>query len=177
LSETLYAYLAAAIDLDGYIRINRLVRPSRVRTHYFVPIIGIANNSPMIPDLFGATFPGRRKEFRSKNPKHPGFHWWEAQFHLVNDPLLCLMPHLRIKRRQAELTLSLLGLTVRKYPAISPDASLIAEQEQATLYEEVCRLNGPRPELKFRTRRLKGIDDQGALKRYGASPQGDHDLP
>jgi hypothetical protein len=153
--ETLYAYLAAAIDIDGYIFIVRRTRsPRRIdggETAYYIPTIGISGKSPTIPELFQATFPGRHKEFRPKSPQHSGWHWWEAEFQKARQPLLCLMPHLRIKRRQAELTLSLLNLMDQQNPGHLLNR-LDAEQQDARriLYEQVTQLNGPRPQLKYR---------------------------
>jgi hypothetical protein len=152
--ETLYAYLAAAIDIDGYIFIVRRFRYPRrqdgLETAYYIPTIGISGKSPTIPELFQATFPARHKEFRPKSPQHSGWHWWEAEFQKAREPLLCLLPHLRIKRRQAELTLSLLNLMDEQNPGHALNRlSLEQHQARQSLYEEVTKLNGPRSRLKY----------------------------
>ena len=70
--ETLYAYLAAAIDIDGYILIARRKTYARhqdgVETPRYTPTVRISNTAATIPDLFQATFPARRREFQPKNP-------------------------------------------------------------------------------------------------------------
>jgi hypothetical protein len=155
--ETLYAYLAAAIDIDGYVLIVRRKRYARrqdgVATPHYIPTVGISNTTATIPDLFQATFPARRREFQPKNPKHRGWYWWEAEFQKARAPLLCLLPHLRIKRRQAELTLSFLNLMSPSNPGHVLNR-LDAEQLRARedLYEQVTQLNGPRPRLKYRAK-------------------------
>jgi hypothetical protein len=159
--ETLYAYLAAAIDIDGYVLIVRRKRYAHrqdgVVPPRYIPTVGISNTTATIPDLFQATFPARRREFQPKNPKHRGWHWWEAEFQKARAPLLCLLPHLRIKRRQAELTLSFLNLMAPSNPGHVRNR-LDAEQLRAreVLYDEVTQLNGPRPRLKYRV--MSAID-------------------
>ncbi len=155
--ETLYAYLAAAIDIDGYILIARRKTYARhqdgVETPRYTPTVGISNTAATIPDLFQATFPARRREFQPKNPKHRGWYWWEAEFQKARAPLLCLLPHLRIKRRQAELTLSFINLMDPSNPGHVRNR-LDAEQLRAreVLYDEITQLNGPRPRLKYRVK-------------------------
>src|SRR5713101_5802359 len=101
--ETLYAYLAGVIDMEGYIFIARRIRyPHRNdgrETAYYVPTIGISDTSRIIPDLLQSTFPARRRQFHPKNAKHTSFHWWDAEFQKAREPLVCLLPHLRLKRR------------------------------------------------------------------------------
>lgn len=149
--ETVYAYLAGIIDIKGYIFIFRRLRyPPRKdgqeNASYYVPTVRISDTAPTMPDLFQATFPARCHQFRTKNPKHPTWYIWEAEHQLAREPLVCLLPHLRIKRPQAELTLSFLNLMNPSNPGHVLNR-LDAEQLRAreSLYEEVTRLNGPRP--------------------------------
>src|SRR5262245_48751309 len=62
--ETLYAYLAGIIDIDGYISITRTAgyrgHPS---VYYYAPAVGIAHPSAMVADLFQEAFPARRHAF------------------------------------------------------------------------------------------------------------------
>ena len=134
--ETTYAYLAGIIDVDGYILIRRVVIGPERR---YIPVIGISENSPTIPDLFQSVFPATRQQFQPKLPKQRPVYWWEAHFTHVATPLRCLMPYLRIKQPQAKLTLSLLDLYSRK--GAPTDDEWAARQH---VYEEVAKLNGPR---------------------------------
>jgi hypothetical protein len=60
------------------------------------------------------------------------------------------MPYLRIKRRQAELALSLIALM--QHDKAGSARPLTDEQEEARhlLYEEVKRLNASRPKQVYR---------------------------
>ena len=65
-------------------------------------------------------------------------------------PLARLLPYLRLKRRQAELALSLITLLERDAPA--PFKLLTDEQEQARrlLFDEAALLNAARPQRQYR---------------------------
>jgi hypothetical protein len=57
--ETLYAYLAGAIDIDGRILIERLDGSRRRndgrQVSYYKATIKLSDSSPMLPDLLQAT--------------------------------------------------------------------------------------------------------------------------
>src|SRR5262245_44619549 len=110
--ETLYAYLAGAIDTHGRISINRdhgYRRRDRQITYYSA-VITLSDSDPVLPDLLQATFPARRLQYKAKNRSHRSWHMWEAVGQKAQEPLIRLLPYLRIKRRQAELALSLITL-------------------------------------------------------------------
>ena len=59
--ETLYAYLAGAIDIDGRISISRARGYRRDREMaYYSAVISLSDSDPVLPDLLQATFPARR---------------------------------------------------------------------------------------------------------------------
>jgi hypothetical protein len=151
--ETLYAYLAGAIDVDGRVSINRaLDYRCRVgqRKSYYTATIALSDTDPVLPDLLQATFPASRLEYEAKNRKQMAWHMWEAVGLKAHEPLLCLLPYLRIRRRQAELALSLIAL--KQHDKAGGARPLTHEQEHARhlLYEEVTRLNASRPKRVYR---------------------------
>ena len=155
--ETVYAYLAGIIDVDGYIfigRANKYRGKDQPASYSYIPTIGISSTSLVVPDLFQETFPARRREFHPRDTQFTGWHWWEAQYESARRPLISLTPFLRIKRPQAELVLSLLDLIADQNAVRPRNQALTPEQQSARqrLYEEVVLLNGPRRRVKYRQR-------------------------
>jgi hypothetical protein len=153
-TETMHAYLAGVIDIAGHIGIRPRVgyrrrTDGRDMTYYFATI-ALSDASPVIPDLLQAVFPARRSQYKAKNRKQTEWHMWEADNEGAREPLLLLAPYLRLKRRQAELALSLIGLI--ESDAAGPSRPLTAEQEQArrSLYEEARAFEAVRPRRVYR---------------------------
>ena len=151
--ETLYAYLAGAIDIDGHIFIRRALeyrRRDRQQMPYYTASIALSNSDPVVPDLLQATFPARRLQYEARNRKQKAWHMWEAVGRSAHEPLQRLLPHLRVKRRQAELALSLIILM--QHDKAGSARPLTNEQEQARhlLFEEAKRLNASRPNRIYR---------------------------
>jgi hypothetical protein len=147
--ETTYAYLAGAIDIDGFIAIDRRLGRQQMQYH---ARIGLSDASPVLPNLLHALFPGRLHEIRPKKSSYATAYLWEATHQQAREPLLRLMPHLRLKRRHAELALALMDLIEHQNAGRSTSKPL-AEEEDATrrrLYEEVARLNSGRRRRKHR---------------------------
>jgi len=149
--ETLYAYLAGAIDTHGRISINRdhgYRRRDRQITYYSA-VITLSDSDPVLPDLLQATFPARRLQYEAKNRSHRSWHMWEAVGQSAQKPLICLLPYLRIRCQQAELALSLITLQSDKAGGARP---LSEEQQHARrlLYEQVRSLNAARPQQTYR---------------------------
>ena len=147
--ETTYAYLAGALDVDGFIAIDR--RPGRRQVGYHARI-GLSDTSPVLPNLLHALFPGRLSEIQPKKSSYAHFYMWEARGHQAREPLLRLMPHLRLKRRHAELTLALIDLVEHQNAGRSISKPLSGEEDTARrrLYEEVAHLNAARRRRKHR---------------------------
>jgi hypothetical protein len=152
--ETLYAYLAGAIDIDGRILIER-VHGSRRRNDgrqvsYYKATIKLSDSSPMLPDLLQATFQARRLRYEARNRKQAEWHMWEAVNQTAHEPVARLLPYLKLKHRQAELALTL--ITLIKHDKAGSGRPLTDEQEQARhrLFEEARLLNDSRPRRMYR---------------------------
>ena len=152
--ETLYAYLAGAIDIDGRIIIERVHgyrrRSDGRQVSYYKAAIRLSDSSPMLPDLLQATFPARRLQYEAKNRKQAEWHTWEAVNQSAHGPVVRLLPYLRLKHRQAELALTL--ITLIKHEKAGSGRPLTDEQEQARrlLFEEARLLNESRPRRMYR---------------------------
>ena len=96
--ETLYAYLAGAIDIDGRIVIARRFGHRRTdgrKVPYYGATISLSDSSPIVPDLLQATFPARRLQYEAKNRTQTAWHMWEAVNHSAHEPMVRLLPYLR----------------------------------------------------------------------------------
>lgn len=148
--ETLYAYLAGAIDADGFISIGKRAGSRRkadgTTPFYYVIKIGLSETSPIIPELLHQTFPGWYGTHQPKNPAHKRWYIWHAENAKAEAPLRALLPHLRLKRRQAEIALAFVDLLREQNTGRFMGNRLSDEQEAArhTLYAELSRLNAPR---------------------------------
>ena len=119
--ETLYAYLAGAIDIDGRISISRAGGYRRDgKMTYYSTVVTLSDSDPVAV--------GER----------------------AREPLIRLLPYFRIKRRQAELALSL--ITLMQSDKAGSARPLSEEQQQARrlLYEQVRSLNASRPQQTYR---------------------------
>ena len=152
--ETTYAYLAGAIDIDGFIYIARRKgtrQDGQGGIQYFARI-GLSDASPVVPNLLQALFPGRVSQSRPKKSSYAAFYIWEADHQQAREPLLRMLPNLRLKRRHAELALELMDLIESQNAGRSMTKPLSAEQDatRRRLYEEVARLNAARSRRKYR---------------------------
>src|SRR4030095_9171739 len=87
--ETLYAYLAGAIDIDGRISISRARGYRRDREMaYYSAVSSLSDSDPVLPDLLQATFPARRLQYEAKNRSHRAWYVWEAVGQKVQEPLI-----------------------------------------------------------------------------------------
>ena len=112
---------------------------------YYSAAITLSDSDPVLPDLLQATFPARRLQYEAKNRSHREWHLWETVGQSAQEPLIRLLPYLRIRRRQAELALSL--ITLMQSDKAGSARPLSEEQERARrlLYEQVRSLNASRP--------------------------------
>ena len=137
--ETLYAYLAGAIDIDGRIVIARRFGHRHTdgrKVPYYGATISLSNSSPVVPDLLQATFPARRLQYEAKNRTQTAWHMWEAVNHSAHEPMVRLLPYLRVKRRQAELALTLINLIERERAGSARPLTTEQEQARGLLYDE-----------------------------------------
>jgi hypothetical protein len=145
--ETLYAYLAGAIDIEGRIFIRRSLefrRKSGQRLAYYSPAVVLSDSDPALPDLLQATFPARRLQYEARNRKQAAWHMWEAVGESAQQPLVSLLPHLRVKQRQAELALLLVTMMQREKAGSARPLTQEQQQARHRLYEEVQLLNASR---------------------------------
>jgi hypothetical protein len=152
--ETMYAYLAGAIDIDGRIIIIRTsgFRLTDARMmYYYVAIVALSDSSPLVPDLLQSIFPARRLQYPAKGRKQKEWHMWEARNLKAREPLVRFSPYLKLKRRQAELAISLINL-IEQDAAGGAARPLTDEQEEARrlIYEEAKILNASRPQRTYR---------------------------
>src|SRR5262245_43383867 len=70
--ETLYAYLAGAMDIAGRISISRDrgYRRGGREMAYYSAAITLSDSDPVLPDLLQATVPARRLQYEAKNRSH-----------------------------------------------------------------------------------------------------------
>ena len=70
--ETTYAYLAGALDIDGFISIDR--RAGRLGMGYRARI-GISDTSPVVPKLLHSVFRGRLSEIAPKKSSYAHYYF------------------------------------------------------------------------------------------------------
>ena len=152
--ETLYAYLAGAIDIDGRIFIGRVQgyrrRKDGRQVPYYIATISLSDSSPVVLDILQATFPARRLQYEAKNRRQTAWHMWEAVNQSAHEPVVRLLPYLRVRRRQAELALTLINLIEREKAGSARPLTAEQEQARALLYEEALTLNESRPNRTYR---------------------------
>ena len=151
--ETLYAYLAGAIDIDGRIVIARRFGHRRTdgrQVPYYGATISLSDSSPIVPDLLQATFPARRLQYEAKNRTQMAWHMWEAVNHGAHEPVVRLLPYLRVKRREAELALTLINLIEHERAGSARPLTTEQEQARGLLYDEAFTLNKSRPNRTYR---------------------------
>jgi hypothetical protein len=156
--ETTYAYLAGMIDIHGVVSIARRTSQRRDGQMGYCVRVALSDTSPVVPDLLYSLFPSSSlSHAQPRKASYSRFWLWEAEHNQAREPLLRLLPHLRLKRRQAELALALMGLAEKQNAGRSLSKPLSAEQHAMRhhLYEEVARLNserGPRNVVCRRSR-------------------------
>lgn len=147
--ETTYAYLAGAIDADGFITIARQVRNTgdryEHRPTYYNAKLGFTETSPIIPHLLKETFGGSCYEYQPKNPEHKRWYNWQIQNLKAGAAVRLLLPHLRLKRQQAELVIEFIDLAASQRKRYMKGGMTPEQLEQRrVLWEAVTRLNAPR---------------------------------
>ena len=104
--ETL-AYLAGIMDSDGSVRIERRNVKGMLAHQYRISVrASQVSPSPAI-ELMAKTFGGRVATRESKLPRHRDLACWSLHDKSAANAINALMPHLVVKRRQAELLLEL----------------------------------------------------------------------
>jgi hypothetical protein len=143
--DTTYAYLAGAIDADGFITISRstpsATRKDGRRSTCYTAKVGLSEIHPTIPTLLHETFGGWLGSHTPANPAHRKWHTWQATNQVAASALRLLLPYLRLKQEQAFLVVSFADrVATTPRGAIATDE--LAERER--LYFAVTALNEPR---------------------------------
>lgn len=154
MEPTTLAYLAGAIDADGFITIQRTRRNVKENTCgpvvYYLAKLGLSQTERIVPDLLVATFGGKVTTHRPKNKKHKTVYLWHSSNASAVVALTALLPHFRLKRRQAELALELGGLVTSQWETIKATTKppyrippkFTAQRER--LWRAVTNLNSPK---------------------------------
>lgn len=147
--DTTYAYLAGAIDADGFISVSKKTgyrrRADGSSPTYYSVRIGLSETRAEIPDLLQATWPAWRGEHQPKNPAHKRWHIWQTMGAKAREPLTRLLPYLILKREQARLALEFLDLVESQRSTFKGvPLSGQYETERRRLYEAITHLNSPR---------------------------------
>ena len=105
------AYLAGAMDSDGYFGIRKSTYAIRVRGDAANPVyserVGLKQTTPQIPELLRESFGGTLAMNKPGTPNSKALHAWTATDGVAANACELLLPFLRVKRRQAELLLEL----------------------------------------------------------------------
>ncbi len=148
------AYAAGVIDSDGSIGIRRSTYAMRVRKDAFAPVFSprvLAKQvTPEAVTLLKDTFGGALMLQGASVTRGRPLHYWEIHSRAAVACLRLILPHLRIKRRQAENCIALYALIERSKRervafgrghagAATRDPALTAEME--ALYQHAKSLN------------------------------------
>jgi hypothetical protein len=111
MSDIEYAYLAGAMDSDGYFTIKKSTYHKRVRGDAVNPVysekLGLQQITPQVPELLKSHFGGSCGLGKPGTPNSKPLYRWGATD--VNAAVACakLLPFLRIKVQQAKTLLEL----------------------------------------------------------------------
>lgn len=105
------AYLAGAMDSDGYFSIKRSTYHLRVRKDAVNAIyseqMGLKQVTPHVPELLKETFGGHMSQQRPSTANGKPLFGWMGTDLIAANAIRSLLPYLRIKREQAECIVEL----------------------------------------------------------------------
>lgn len=147
--QLIYAYLAGAIDADGFITIGRSTRKTGEkyahRPTYYIAKVGYVSTDRIVPDLFHETFGGSFNEHQPKEPTHKRVYLWQCTNNKAGAVAEVILPYLRQKKSQAEIVLEFVRrMESRRKREMRLGISPEIEAERYELWEAVTRLNQPR---------------------------------
>lgn len=155
LVDTTYAYLAGIIDSDGHITIQKTRKNIKTGTSewtatYYAARMGIAGTKDAPHRLAVETFGGSLTRHQPRNVGHRLVYYWALSGQKAAAALRLLLPHLLIKRAQAEAAVDLAELIQRQFaetkatqrPPYRITEAMNSEREQ--LWIAVTALNEPR---------------------------------
>jgi hypothetical protein len=131
-AETTLAYVAGLLDGEGCILISRHKKQrasGKVGLEYFFQV-GITNTDKPIIDWLKTTFGGNvsNHSSSSKNKGKPGWQWRLSSKH-ARPFLVSILPHLRIKQKQAALAIEFQNVLIAKGQGIHYVAGDMAIRE------------------------------------------------
>lgn len=131
--------MAGVVDSDGYIGVHR--RKAGQWAANYQPRVQVKQVTPEAVDLFAAAFGGHRYDAKPSAAKGRPLMVWQA--HSAAAGLVCeaLLPHLRIKRRQAENVLTLCEVNSRLGRRRFPVPEVVPGEPMLTI-KEVCERTG-----------------------------------
>ena len=110
-SRAVIAYLAGAMDSDGFFTIKKSSYHMRVRgdagQHTYSERVGLKQVTPDIPRLLQATFGGGLARNKPGSSNGKPLWAWHATDKIAAAACEALLPYLRVKRAQAEVVLEL----------------------------------------------------------------------
>lgn len=117
------AYLAGAMDSDGYFTIKRSTYHKRVRGDASNPVfsekIGLKQVTPQVPHLLKECFGGTCRPINPPSANNKPLWMYVATDKNAATACELLLPYLRIKRKQAETLLELRESKSAKYEQLS----------------------------------------------------------
>lgn len=118
-----FAYLAGAMDSDGYFSIKRSTYHIRVRgdavNAVYSEKMGLHQVTPEIPELLKECFGGSMYLAAAQTPNSKPMYRWTATDTKAAQACEALLPYLRVKRKQAETLLELRQSKDAKYLHLS----------------------------------------------------------
>ena len=110
------AYLAGAVDADGFLSIQRTKRRIRSGTTstYYIAKVGFAGTiSQEVHLILKERFGGNIYESTPKNPRHKPVSYYQASGPQAYKAAVALRPYLRMKRQQAVLICEFVPMCAR----------------------------------------------------------------
>lgn len=147
-ANSIKGWLAGFIDGEGYIGITyQLKRATRQssQTPRYHPYL-IVTNTKKEPLLFIQELIGAGKIYELPNPSHKhkaSFQYKLAQMSILDDVLTTLIPHLRLKRKQAIIVKKFIAhrSIVIKHTGRGSRGSTSFDSTDAELYQQLLDLN------------------------------------
>ena len=148
-NQLIYAYLAGAIDSDGFITIGRSTRKVGEkyahRPTYYIAKVGYVSTDRIVPDLFHKMFGGSLNEHQPKNATYKRVYLWQCTNNKAGVVVEAILPYLRQKKSQAEIVIEFIRRMDSRHNremklGISPEI----EAERYELWEAMTKLNRPK---------------------------------
>lgn len=146
--------MAGVVDSDGYIGVHRK-KAGKWAANY-QPRVAVKQVTPEAVDLFVASFGGHRYDGKPTAERGRPLRIWQAHSAAAGRVCAALLPHLRIKRRQAENVLVLCEVNSRLGRRKFPVPEVVPGEPMLTI-KEVCERTGRSYETVTQAIRLGSI--------------------